>query len=59
MVTHGALAREFIVAMEHVVGPQERVEPVCIGPEDDMEEKREDIAKVLAEGAPLVSKAAQ
>ncbi len=49
LVTHGALAREFIVAMEHVVGPQERVVPVCIGPDDDMEEKREDIAKAIAE----------
>ncbi len=49
LVTHGALAREFIVAMEHVVGPQERVAPVCIGPDDDMEEKREDIAKAIAQ----------
>ena len=49
LVTHGALAREFIVAMEHVVGPQERIVPVCIGPDDDMEEKREDIAKAIAE----------
>ena len=49
LVTHGALAREFIVAMEHVVGPQERIVPVCIGPDDDMEEKRDDIAKAIAE----------
>ena len=49
LVTHGALAREFIVAMEHVVGPQERIVPVCIGPDDEMEEKREDIAKGIAD----------
>lgn len=49
LVTHGALAREFIVAMEHVVGPQDRVVPVCIGPDDDMEEKREDIARAIAD----------
>ncbi|HZG47109.1 MAG TPA: PTS sugar transporter subunit IIA [Allosphingosinicella sp.] len=48
LVTHGQLAREFIVAMEHVVGPQERVVPVCIGPEDDMEARREDIAEAIA-----------
>jgi PTS system mannose-specific IIA component len=48
LVTHGQLAREFIVAMEHVVGPQERVVPVCIGPEDDMEARREDIAQAIA-----------
>lgn len=48
LVTHGRLASEFVVAMEHVVGPQERVEAVCIGPEDDMEARREDIAKAIA-----------
>ena len=48
LVTHGRLAAEFIVAMEHVVGPQERVEPICIGPEDDMEARRDDIAKAIA-----------
>lgn len=47
LVTHGQLAREFIVAMEHVVGPQERILPVCIGPEDDMEARRDDIAKAI------------
>ena len=49
LVTHGQLAREFIVAMEHVVGPQVRILPVCIGPEDDMEARREDIAKAIAD----------
>ncbi len=32
LVTHGRLAAEFRVAMEHVVGPQEAIETVCIGP---------------------------
>lgn len=48
LVTHGRLAAEFIVAMEHVVGPQEAIEAVCIGAEDDMEARRGDIAKALA-----------
>jgi mannose PTS system EIIA component len=48
LVTHGGLASEFITAMEHVVGPQERVEAICIGPEDDMEGRREDIAAAIA-----------
>ncbi len=43
LVTHGALADEFKSALEHVVGPQEAVETVAIGPEDDMEQRREDI----------------
>ena len=48
LVTHGRLAVEFVAAMEHVVGPQERVEAVCIGPDDDMEARRADISAVAA-----------
>ena len=47
LVTHGRLAHEFVVAMEHVVGPQEAVAAICIGPEDDMEARREDIAEAI------------
>ncbi len=43
LVTHGGLAQEFIYAMEHVVGPQAGVEAICIGPDDDMERRRQDI----------------
>ncbi|WP_448664287.1 PTS sugar transporter subunit IIA [Sphingomonas sp. CJ20] len=48
LVTHGRLAEEFVVAMEHVVGKQERIEPICIGPDDDMEGRRADIAAAIA-----------
>ena len=48
LVTHGQLAAEFKRAMEHVVGPQEGVEPICIGPDDDMEARRSDIADAIA-----------
>ena len=44
LVTHGRLAAEFVTAMEHVVGPQGQIEAICIGPEDDMEARRNDIA---------------
>ena len=47
LVTHGRLAAEFVTAMEHVVGPQERIAPICIGPDDDMEARRADIAKAI------------
>ncbi|QHL91045.1 PTS fructose transporter subunit IIA [Sphingomonas changnyeongensis] len=47
LVTHGRLAAEFVVAMEHVVGPQGAVEAICIGPDDDMELRRADIAKAI------------
>ena len=43
LVTHGRLAVEFIAAVEHVVGPQDQVAAVCIGPDDDMEQRRNDI----------------
>ena len=43
IVTHGRLAQEFISAMEHVVGPQIAVEAICIGPDDDMERRRQEI----------------
>ncbi|MBE6451906.1 MAG: PTS sugar transporter subunit IIA [Alphaproteobacteria bacterium] len=45
VVTHGNLANEFISAMQHVVGKQENVATVCIGPEDDMEVRRSEIIK--------------
>ncbi|MGX0585565.1 mannose PTS system EIIA component [Sphingomonas sanguinis] len=48
LVTHGRLADEFVTAMIHVVGPQERIATIAIGPEDDMEERRTDIAAAIA-----------
>ena len=47
LVTHGALAVEFKAALEHVVGPQDLVETVNIGPDDDMEERRNDILRCV------------
>src|ERR1700751_5114301 len=43
LVTHGQLATEFRSALEHVVGPQNQIEPVTIGPDDDVEQRRRDI----------------
>lgn len=48
LVTHGRLAQEFLVAMEHVVGKQQNIETVAIGPNDDMEQRRADIATAIA-----------
>src|SRR6201996_585696 len=47
IVTHGRLAAEFVSAMEHVVGRQRAVEAICIGPEDDMEQRRHDILEAV------------
>ena len=49
LVTHGRLAAEFIAALEHVVGPQTNIAAVCIGPEDDMERRRQDILRAIGE----------
>ena len=48
IVTHGALATEFLAAMEHVVGPQRAVATVCIEADDDMERRRRDILDAAA-----------
>lgn len=43
IVTHGGLATEFRAAVEHIVGAQEKMNTVTIGPDDDMEQRRKDI----------------
>jgi len=48
LVTHGRLANELVAALEHVVGPQANVAAVCIGPDDDMEQRRLDILESVA-----------
>jgi mannose PTS system EIIA component len=58
IVTHGGLAREFRAALEHVVGRQELLETLSIGPEDDMEARRAElvasIQRVNAPGGVIV-----
>ena len=50
LVTHGRLAAELLAALEHVVvEAQEQTRAICIGPEDDMEERRLEIAQVARE----------
>ena len=48
LVTHGNLATEFLVAMQHVVGRQEQIATICIGPNDDMEDRRREIGDAIA-----------
>jgi PTS system mannose-specific IIA component len=49
LVTHGRLASEFRAALEHVVGPQKQIESVGIGPDDDIEQRRQDIISAVAQ----------
>ncbi len=48
LVTHGNLAREFFSALEHIVGPQEQVEAIGIGADEDMAKCRGEIEKAIA-----------
>jgi len=48
LVTHGRLAEEFIAALEHVVGVQVNISAICIGPDDDMEQRRAHILECVA-----------
>jgi PTS system mannose-specific IIA component len=49
LVTHGNLAREFLSAMEHVVGKQAQARAISIGPDDDMEQRRAEILAAAEE----------
>lgn len=54
VVTHGALGSELIAVAEHVVGRQANLVSVAIGPEDDIERRRNEIiarAKEVDAGA--------
>lgn len=47
LVTHGKLAVEFRAALEHVVGAQGQIETVSIGPDDNIEQRRQDIVDAV------------
>jgi mannose PTS system EIIA component len=47
IVTHGGLAHEFRAALEHVVGRQDLLETLSIGPEDDMDARRTELVAAI------------
>lgn len=47
LVTHGRLALELVAALEHVVGAQAQTASICIGPDDDMEQRRSEIVAAV------------
>ena len=47
LISHGRLAEEMKAAMEHVVGEQKNVDTVAIFPQDDMEERRNEIIRKI------------
>ncbi|MBB5073794.1 PTS system mannose-specific IIA component [Bartonella callosciuri] len=48
LVTHGELAVEFLHAVEHVVGAQEKFATICIYPDDDIDQRRGDIIAAVS-----------
>ena len=49
IVTHGRLAEEFVNVMEHIVGPQKQIASICMAPDDDLEQKRQEIVRKARE----------
>ncbi|WP_375648781.1 PTS sugar transporter subunit IIA [Bartonella sp. OT172YNZD] len=49
LVTHGELAVEFLHAVEHVVGAQEKFATICIYPDDDIDQRRGDIIAAVTD----------
>jgi mannose PTS system EIIA component len=47
LVAHGQLAAEFKAALEHVVGRQDQLEAIGIGPDDNLEARRADIMNAV------------
>jgi len=43
IVAHGGLAREYLAAVEHVVGPQPGIRAISIEPDDDRAAKQDEI----------------
>lgn len=57
IVAHGGLAREYLAAVEHVVGPQDGMVSIAIGAEDDRAAKQDEIcsaADAVDEGEGVV-----
>lgn len=49
IVGHGGLAREYLAAVEHVVGPQDGIRAVTIEENHDREAKRDEICRAANE----------
>ena len=42
IVGHSNISKEFLVALEHIVGKQENILAISIFPDDDIKKKRRD-----------------
>ncbi|WP_138934626.1 PTS sugar transporter subunit IIA [Roseovarius arcticus] len=49
IVAHGGLAREYLAAIEHVVGPQQGIRAISVNTDDDREAKADEISRAACE----------
>ena len=47
IITHGNLAIELLSTVQHIVGPQSHIKTVCIGPQDDIDQRRAEISAAI------------
>lgn len=47
IITHGNLATELLSTVQHIVGPQSHIKTVCIGPQDDIDQRRAEISTAI------------
>lgn len=47
IVAHGGLAQEMAKVLEHVVGPQAHMTAIGIGPDDDIEKRRDELQDAI------------
>jgi PTS system mannose-specific IIA component len=47
IITHGNLGIELLAAVQHIVGPQSHIRTVCIGPQDDLDQRRAEISAAI------------
>ena len=47
IITHGNLATELLSTVQHIVGPQSHINTVCIGPQDDLDQRRAEISAAI------------
>tara|TARA_B100001996_G_scaffold318667_1_gene262292 strand:+ start:794 stop:1210 length:417 start_codon:yes stop_codon:yes gene_type:complete len=49
IITHGNLALELKSSLEHIIGPQQNIETICIGYDDDIEKRKDEIKELINE----------
>jgi len=47
IITHGNLATELLSAVQHIVGTQSHIKTVCIGPQDDVDQRSAEISAAI------------